>query len=295
MKIRNLEENSKQIKLMYKQISDNEKLIAEITDKLKSDEAEETVDASELLNQLKVAKADIKRLNDNISQLTNGITNLPSAIFNREMIGNEVAKLISEIMGKKYIYKEDYCYRIENCSDYRFECRHVTTLKEKIYTIIDEDYINHEPYIECYDKEFLDLSDNNYEYWHHKRGYINPYQDLIDRKILFILPGPHLLQYDKKQQEYIKQGNMNYKINIDKEKSYILGLYDSNKIIEDFLLIVILKSFDMDRSLSQEEIEQIRIKFIELYNLGYDFEYYEDVLDKMNETNKQKIISPNNN
>ena len=88
---------------------------------------------------------------------------------------------------------------------------------------------------------------------------------------------------------------MNYKINIDKEKSYILGLYDSNKIIEDFLLIVILKSFDIDRSLSQEEIEQIRIKFIELYNLGYDFEYYEDVLDKMEEKNKQKIISPNNN
>lgn len=294
MKIRKLEENNKQIDLILQQIEDNKKLIDKITSEIKSDNVDTIDSVSELIKKLNDAKVTIKSLNVKIKLLKNEFSNIMGVVFNREMIGNEVAKLMTEIMDKNYVYREDYSYKIDDGSHNRWEYRHVDILRKKIYIVIDEKAINHEPFVECYDDETINLSGENHDkYWHHKQGYVNTYKDMIDSNLLFMLPVP-IFNYNG-QKDYIKQGNMEYKIDTNNGDLFIYGLYERNKIIDDFLSIIILKSFYTNKSLSQEEIEKIRIKFIELYKSGYAFEYYEDDLYNIEEKNKQKVISSNNN
>lgn len=295
MKIRKFEENKKKIDEINRQIKFNNDLINKIFVDIKnnSDESKESID--ELVTKLSDAKVTIKLLNNDVNLIKSEIPNTICVSFSREMIGNEVAKLMSEIMDRNYIYMEDYQYKIDDGSDNRWEFKHINILKNRIYIIIDEKYINHEPFIECYDKEFLDLSKDCYKYWTHKRGYINTYKDMLNNKSMFILPVPHLLDCDNEQIEYIKKDHMKYQIGFHNDNSFIYGLYERNKIVEDFLSIIILKSFYTGRSLSEEEIEKIRIKFIELYKSGYEFEYYEDDLYNIDEKNKQKVINLNNN
>ena len=202
--------------------------------------------------------------------------------MDRSMLGNEVAKLMSSIMNKEYIYLEDYIYEIAN------ENEHINLVRHKIFTIINRHLAPHEPYAEYYDEEIIrtSIDNDNHYYYDSKLGYKNTYKSRIRNKDLFFLPflKPRLLGFSLSEKEIEKY--CNGKTIIDLNNS-VINNYNSdtegyNDIINDFLIAIFTKELRINRNLTQEEIEKIRISFIELYNNG-DYE-------ELNNSTDTKVI-----
>lgn len=62
--------------------------------------------------------------------------------------------------------------------------------------------------------------------------------------------------------------------------NYTSDKQDYNKIIDNFIKIIIMRSVDLNRDLIEEELKKLIEKYIKLYNLNYAFEYYEENMYK---------------
>ena len=290
MKIKEIENNKKRERELYNKWSVYSYEIDHITYKIKNSDLS-SEELNKLTNRLIYIKEELKNIEKERKNIKNNLIDDWYVVnYNREMLGNEVAKLISLIYDKKYIYKEDYLYSIKSNVYSSSSYPKNIIAKNKIFTVIEKGLENHDIYMEYYDledffqknDEYKFCDDDEYDY-KSKNEFINR----IENNQLFVLPDNNYFLY--RCEEDIKNylnGNIKYSIytcgNIrskGKNISYIDGYYDSkkgyNKFIDDFLVTVFLKGIYENKELNQKEIEMIRNKFIELYKNGYSFDYFE--------------------
>ena len=253
----------------------------------------------EIINNLNSVRKALRDMNEKYESLLYRFPSTTNIYYNRNMLGNEIAKLITDIMKKEYIYQEDYMFEIDNGSDLIPEARHINLIRRKIYTLVDKNLANHEPYMEYYDEETLKMAkDDNYNRYYHKYklGYVNTYKEYIKNQELFILPFSNhyfiCANLPLEKQEIYRKGDCILQFNCCDDEMYFNGEASINyycsrynegysKIINDFLSITLIKGLYIGRTLNEEEISEIREKFVELYKSGYQFEYYEDDLFKL--------------
>lgn len=244
------------------------------------------------LADLKEGIEVIKEAENKYTNMTLSILKIPSSfkvIINRKMLGNSVAKLMSDLIGKQFIYQEDYKYAITYNKNY--SSRIPMIAKEKIFTVIDSENAVHEPYINCY--ELLRV-DNELNTDYKLENSSSELRKMISNNKLFVLPGfsgncrgddiIYSVYTHYQQSEYcepiVALGGINY--------WYDHCIYDQRII--NYLTILFLKTLYLGRNLNESEIERIRIKYVELYKSGYDFQYYEDELYKIKDI---KILEKN--
>lgn len=288
MKVKELEEITRKEEIIFKSIRSYEQLKEDNEKYLHHLDIDDEDEFEEALDELHKIKKELKELKNQLKEFKPSIPFDGTAIFNREMLGTEVAKLMSEILGKNYVYQEDYVFEIDDGSDMRGEFRHIDVLKKKVHTIVEEKYQEHDIYIDYYDKEKLDLSKkSNSYYWLNDDFHVNDFEKRIKNKELFVLPDSCLLHETEK--ENYRKGNIvlpfsacetlhPYGHDVALIEDYNCWVDGYSDIINNFLLTVLIKGLYIGKTLNKEEIAKVRTKFIELYKSGYDFEYYEDEL-----------------
>ena len=285
MKIKELVEFDAQEENLLNDIIEIEKEISILKNNYVYANESEEIEIEKNLKAAKRKLEEVKKIRENLK---------PSILYgkdiyiNRNMLGNEVAKLMSDIMEKEYVYKEDYIFEIDDGSKNCYEYRHINILKEKVFTVVDKKFVEHEPYIEYYDVEEVMNKATNSDYWKNEVGYVNDFETRINNKELFTLPflnhnviGYSLDEEFKKGNTSIHFSGNDYVMHFDNEARinyYHSGIEGYSKIINDFLTTIFAKGLYIGRDLTQEEIAKVRTKFIELYRSGYDFTYYEDGL-----------------
>jgi len=300
MKVKELEEFTRKCKTISKSISCYEQIQRDKEKDLHRLDIDDEDEEEQVLEELHGIKKELKELESHLKELEPSIPTDGIAVFNRSMLGTEVAKLMSEILGKNYVYQEDYVFEIDDGSDMCREFRHIDVLKKKVHTIVEEKYQEHDIYIDYYDREKLDLSEKgSSDYWLNDDFHVNDFEKRIKNKELFVLPDSCLLHETEK--ENYRKGNIvlpfsacetlhPYGHDVALIEDYNCWVDGYSDIINNFLLTVLIKGLYIGKTLNKEEIAKVRTKFIELYKSGYDFEYYEDELFNLEDV---KVLEKN--
>lgn len=274
MKIREIEETRKKYDSYTEEINN---YCEEIENIINNPENEDTEKLNYYKNNLKRFKAKQASLNFIFPKSIN-------VYVDRNILGNAVAELMSEIMDKEYVYQENYLYKVDN--------RYLNLIRYKVYTIVNKKIATDEPYMNYYDAEdiMLHSKDESYNYYQHDLGYKDEYAARMQNQDLFELPfsinSNIAASIDEKDIEEYKKGNTVIEFTPNNSKfgfeatinGYTPNDKNYNKIISDFIITVIVKGLYEGRTLTKEEIAKIRIKFIELYRNSYTFKNYENYL-----------------
>lgn len=296
MKIRELEELRKRSDALTEEIDRRVNTINELSkelsleiDKNKANEIMENIDSESV--SLRKAKS-----------IKNGLHfPFPHSLivhFNREMLGNEIAKLITEITDKEFVYQENYLYKQEDLSQYGITSG-INTVRYKVFTIVNKETINNREYIEYYDVESMlgkPITDNNlvsyqFDYYDkEKNGDLYSLPFLTVNSLYDTVSENDVLEYQKGNtvMEFITSSEDNdYDAVIKHYTNYRNSL---EKAISDFIAVVIIKGLYLERKLTEEEIAKIREKFIELYKNDYFFKNFENYLYDIDDV---KVIQKN--
>ena len=207
-----------------------------------------------------VLKERLLQLCEERSKLMSTVSLLPvkpyqEIWFDQKFVASEIVKIMDEITGKKHVYKEEYRYSLN-------ERGHSGIVRTMIQTIVVEDEFMHGPYIDYEDLTEKDCPESK------------DFYKMVKNHELYIFPDlSNTYTFDV--YKLSNQGRIGFEAYHDGSVGYSV-IYDYR--ILNFLTTLICKALYLGRNLNENEIEKIRVKYVELLKNNYSFAYYEDSL-----------------
>jgi len=259
-------------------------------------------DALEQIKNLKIEKEiyenQMDRLEDEIQEY------LTHDVF---QLGKALEKVLNSISTRKYVFQQDYLY------DFVVEYgnhRHAEILKKKIFLLVREDFINHEPFIRHFDEEVLAqdkrfddygrIKYDNYtlgNYWEYSDLCHDPFGNMIQKGEIINVPFSRTVgAYNRNCFQIMgRDSYVNNKIDfrlyfhegeLNLERDSLEDIY--NQIVYNYILsLTMFKYFRKRLELFDDEMKCFTEQYIEMLKVNprgllvWDSSYF-DIYDKEN-------------